>query len=209
MPEDQQPPEDDDRVVRVLTRSVFTSIGANSPRLCLVTKTGMLDSGANCCITNRLDVLVDVCDIAPFRIGLALDGENAVHSFCTKHGLLPLPLNDGGFYYQSVFYNPDATDTILSPQAICEDSRGAFTDWSQHGGITSPTGTIRFYSSSGLDSMTIPLQRVDGLYYCNTDTLALDNTPSARREHHIKSVHCDHGVGRIRCYLHCLKDKRE
>ena len=86
----------------------------------------MLDSGANCCITNRLDVLVDVCDIAPFRIGLALDGENAVHSFCTKRGLLPLPLNDGGFYYQSVFYNPDATDTILSPQAICEDSRGAF-----------------------------------------------------------------------------------
>ena len=65
IPGDHLPPSDDDRVVRVLTRSVFTSIGANSPRLCLVTKTGMLDSGANCCITNRLDVLVDVCDIAP------------------------------------------------------------------------------------------------------------------------------------------------
>ena len=69
---------EDDRVVRVLTRSVFTSIVANSPRLCLVTKTGMLDSGANFCITNRLDALVDVCDIAPFRIGLAVDGDNAV-----------------------------------------------------------------------------------------------------------------------------------
>ena len=42
--------------------------------------------------------------------------------------------------------------------------------------------------------MTIPLQRVDGLYYCNTDTLALDNTPSVRREHHIASIHCDQGV---------------
>ena len=56
---DQHSP-DDDLVVRVSTRSLFTSIGVNSPRLCLVMKTGMLDSGANYCITNRLDVLVDV-----------------------------------------------------------------------------------------------------------------------------------------------------
>ena len=106
-------------------------------------------------------------------------------------------MNDGGFYYQPVFYNADATDTILSPQVICENSHGAFLDWAQSGGISSPEGSIRFYSSSGLDSMTIPLQRIDGMYYCIADTLAHDNTPSARHEHQISSVHSEQGVFKL------------
>ena len=178
----------DDHVIHVTQRSVFTSIDQWSPSIFMIQRGGMIDSGANCCITNSLKCLVDVIDIPPFAIGVAITGTDTVKSYCTKRGLLPLPLVDGSYYFQHVFYNPDATDTILSPQAIVDDSDGRFVTWSHNGSTSAYDGHIWFYSESGLDEMSIPLTKVNGLYFCETDTCVLDNTPDEVRTAHVNKI---------------------
>ena len=75
----------------------------------------MMDTGANCCITNNLSCLVDIESIPPFAVGVAVSGETVTPSLCTKRGFIPLPLPNGDHYFQRVYYNENATDTIMSP----------------------------------------------------------------------------------------------
>ena len=77
---------------------------------------------------------------------------------------------------------------MLSPQAIVGDSDGRFVTWSQNGGTSANDGHIRFYSESGLDEMSIPLTKVNDLYFCETDTCVLDNTPDEVRTSHVNKI---------------------
>ena len=82
-------------------------------------RTGLCDSGANLCMTNNPNLLVDVRPCEPFSISLATsDGSNSHTNVCSHRGLLPLPLIDGTSYYQTCFINPYASETFISPQAI-------------------------------------------------------------------------------------------
>jgi hypothetical protein len=79
----------------------------------------LIDGGANICITGILDLLVEVETIAPLPILVATtSGQISLDDCCTKHGLLPLTLNDGAIYYQPCNYCKNAVETIISPQAI-------------------------------------------------------------------------------------------
>jgi hypothetical protein len=86
----------------------------------------------------------------------------------------------GDHYFQRVYYNEQASDTILSPQAIIEDSKGFLTKWTQ-------TGTTRFaddqvdvkitfYGPDDTEVLTIPLDRKNGLYFSKIDTISIDST---------------------------------
>jgi hypothetical protein len=62
-------------------------------------------------------------NIKPFSIGMTAK-ETQSTSQCTHHGDLPLTMLDGSTLYTPVFYNASASDTILSPEAICASSNG-------------------------------------------------------------------------------------
>ena len=88
---------------------------------------GLCDSGANLCMTNDPDLLLNVRPCKPFTISLATsDGEPTHTNICRSRGLLPLPLVDGTTYYQACFVNAYASETFISPQAIIDCSDGAF-----------------------------------------------------------------------------------
>ena len=145
----------------------------------------LMDTGANCCITNNLSCLVDVEDIPPFSVGVAVSGDNVRQSLCTKRGFLPLPLPNGDHYFQRVYYNEQASDTILSPQAICEDSNGRLTKWTQTGTTRFADekidGKITFYGPDDTVVLSIPLDRRNGLYFSKIDTMTIDSTaPSSK-----------------------------
>ena len=91
--------------------------------------TGSLyDTGANVTITKHKSELVEVEPITPFSVGLATTVEGGPKpSQCTHRGFLPIPMVNGDIHYQRAYYNADASDTIISPQAICDDSGGMFT----------------------------------------------------------------------------------
>ena len=70
-------------------------------------------------------------------------------------------------------------ETIISPQAIL-DASDTFVEWSQTGYKDDSPGTLRFYSDSGLASMTLSLTKQDGLYYTHTGVFTVDRDPLCR-----------------------------
>jgi hypothetical protein len=95
---------------------------------------------------------------------------------CTERGLLLLLLEDGSVYYQTCYYCKNAVETIISPQAILDGS-DIFVEWQQTGYKDDSPGLLWFSSASGLASMSIVLEKRDGLYYTHTDVYTVDKDP--------------------------------
>ncbi len=135
------------------------------------------DGGSNICIKGLLDLLVEVVSIPPLPISITTKrGGISFDDCCTKRGLLPLTLADGSFYYQPCYYCKNAVETIISPQAILAAS-DVLVRWIQTGHKDGSPSTIQFDSDSGLFSMTMILEKRDGLYYCPTDVFTVDCDP--------------------------------
>jgi hypothetical protein len=108
----------------------------------------------------------DVTDIQAFPLSVATTtGTPTIAYCCTKKGYICLPLIDGDTYCQLCYYCSNATETIISPEAIVASSL-IFTSWHQEGHRGSKTGSIIFTSDYGSTSMEIKLTKCDGLYYC-------------------------------------------
>jgi hypothetical protein len=129
--------------------------------------TSMADSGANVCVTSNPSILVDMIDIEPIPLGVAATSPDAPTTFCTKQGYLPIPLLDGSYHYQPFLYNPNATETILSPAHVMWSSPSIST-WRQSGS-KDPTviDTLSFLDSNGNDLLVLPLTTHNGLQYCS------------------------------------------
>ena len=121
----------------------------------------LMDGGANICITGILDLLVDVETIPPLLILVATtSGTRSLDDCCTKKGLIPLLLSDGSVYYQPCYYCKNATETIISPEAIMAAS-DTLVHWTQEGHRGNAPGSIRVSSDSGLYSITLQLEKRD------------------------------------------------
>jgi hypothetical protein len=86
------------------------------------TPPSLIDGGANICITGDINLLVDVVNIPPLPISVALHGILTLDDCCTARGLLPIQLDDGSVYWQTCYYSKNAVETIISPQAIVNSS---------------------------------------------------------------------------------------
>jgi hypothetical protein len=108
----------------------------------------LVDTGGNFCMCNDMSMLVNVQPITPFGINMAAVQEKTA-PMCTHRGDFPIQMLDGLVYYTPMYYNSQASDSILSPQAICLNSNGYLTKWSQDGSTTSASGTITFFNQYG------------------------------------------------------------
>jgi hypothetical protein len=170
-----------DSVTRVITNPCVCGLNGDSRSWVRTLHPGiihrfssMVDGGANLCLTGTLSLLVDTVSIPPMPISVAVEGAGAsIANCCTKRSLLLLQLEDGGVYFQPCYYCENAVETIISPQVIVNAS-DTFVEWSQTGYKDNSPGTLRFYSDSGLASMTMNLTKQDGLYYTHTDVLTFD-----------------------------------
>ncbi len=134
----------------------------------------LMDGGTNIFIMGILGLLVDVVSIPPIPISFATtSGSISVDDCCTKQGLIPLTLSNGSIYYQPCYYCKNAVETIISPEAIMAAS-DTLVHWTQEGYKGSDPGSIHFSSESKLYSITLKLEKRDGLYYCPTDTYTID-----------------------------------
>jgi hypothetical protein len=79
-------------------------------------------------------------------------------------------------YHQTRYYCKNAVETIISPEAIVAGS-DTQVHWTQSGHKGDEPGLIKFSSDSGLYSITINLEKQDGLYYCPTDVFTVDRDP--------------------------------
>jgi len=98
----------------------------------------------------------------------------SIDDCCTKRGFIPLTLDDGSLYWQACYYCANIVETIISPQAVVDNS-DVFTSWTQSGFADGRPGLIRFDSADGHISMSIQLECLGGLYYCTNEAYVLDN----------------------------------
>ena len=144
-----------------------------TPRVCGIqqdnTTVKLMDSGSNIILTNDISLLRELQDITPFAISVALNGESTLDDYCTKQGLLTLTRDDGRHFDVTCYYCPNATETIISPQAIITESP-IFTKWTQVG-YKDPAmpGKVQFSNINDTVTMTISLTCNNGFYYCHSD----------------------------------------
>ncbi len=142
----------------------------------------MMDSDANICVTGILGILVDIKVIHPLPISVATSTNHfSLNACCTKKGLIHLTLTNGSTYYQECYYCKNATETIISPDAILQSSN-TLVSWYQEGHKQDGPGSICFTSKSGLYSITLSLEKHKGLYYCPTDMFTI-SSDSAHPNH--------------------------
>jgi hypothetical protein len=135
----------------------------------------MADSGANCSMTNNLTLLKNVRQLLkPIQVGVAVDakGTDMSYATCNVMGDLTITCTDGSTITTQCFYNPHATDTIISPQAILEESL-EFDSWSQVGRRLGHAGELQFHGKNG--TKAIELAQSNGLHCCNSITFDIDH----------------------------------
>jgi hypothetical protein len=140
----------------------------------------LIDTGGNFNMTNDLSLLVNVVAIKPFPISMAAK-ETESTSKCTHRGDFPLPMNDGSIFYTPMFYNAQASDSILSPESICESSNGLLERWSQSGNVATAEGNVLFYDSQGAEVISLTLNKRNGLYYTPIQTIAVNGGVSINK----------------------------
>lgn len=133
------------------------------------TPTSMADSGANVCITGDTSILVDLMDIDPIPLGVAVTSTDNTSSLCTKQGFLPIPLLNGTFHYQPFLFNPHATETILSPAHVMWSS-SCIAKWNQSGSKDPQcVDSLTFTDDADNSLLVLPLTTRNGLQYCTHD----------------------------------------
>jgi hypothetical protein len=145
-----------------------------------VEKGGMADTGANCSMTADWNALRKVKKLdKPILVGVAVmdDGSLRQTAECTHIGDYPIECDDGSIVFTKCFYNPNASDTIISPQAIIDASHEYHT-WEQVGRRMGQPGQLRFLGHQS--TKTITLHQNNGLYFCNSKVFdVLDGNESA------------------------------
>jgi hypothetical protein len=133
----------------------------------------MADSGANVCITPDLSILVDIEDITPIPLGVALHMSDALppqSSLCTKQGYLPIPLVDGSVHYQPFLINENATDTIISPEHVMQSSTHIATWRQTRSKLSSASNCLTFLDYDSRPVLILPLHTTNGLQYCSNES---------------------------------------
>ena len=151
-------------------------------------KGGLSDTGANCCMTADKTILRNLRELdTPMLIGVAVthDGPITSSAECTHVGDLPIYCDNGDEIVAECFYNPNATDTIISPQAIIDDSN-EFTEFKQIGRKFGQPGQLTFTGPKG--SKTITLQQRNGLYFINSTMFKIQNDTMATTPHFIPTT---------------------
>jgi hypothetical protein len=142
-------------------------------------KGGMADTGANCSMTANWKALQNVKQLEKsIFVGVAVtdDGNIRQTADCTHIGDYPIECDDGSVIFTRCFYNSNASDTIISPQAII-DASADFHTWEQIGRRMGQPGQLRFIGNGG--AKTITLQQNNGLYFCNSQVFEVQDETEA------------------------------
>ncbi len=176
------PPSLLDCITHLIGSPCVCGINDTDATLVTIVPTGdtcpLIDGSLNMCFTGDLHLLVNLIDIPPVAISVALDGPPSLcDDTIRKRGHLPLTLSDGTTYYQSCYYCANIVDTIISPVAVLATS-DQFYYWTQVG-CKDPTtpGSLQLTSRDGCLLMTFDLEYHEGLYYCTLDVFMVGVDP--------------------------------
>ena len=142
-----------------------------------MTATGvMADTGANACMADS-EVLLEGChDTRPVTVGLAIASQKdqTMHT-CDRMGYMLFTREDGGAHRQLFLVNHQATDCIMSSDAIARQVAGCVS-WRQEGHVGKDPGLLAFFNAHGKSILHLPLRKHSSLYYCNVEGTTAPHT---------------------------------
>ena len=128
----------------------------------------MTDSGANACMADLEENLVNCHDIHPVTVGLALASDDTlVMHICRRMGCMPITREDGEVHHQPFLVNTQATDCIMSPYTIIQQTPDCVS-WHQEGHLGNSPDSLSFFNNRGSRVLHLQLRKPSGLYYYNT-----------------------------------------
>ena len=115
----------------------------NTPVLAIkMNLTQHMDSGANKNVTNDRRLIRNCSTIPPIPIFGVGSSDTACH--ITEKGITTLTTIDGSNLDLVMYFSPNCSGTIISPNAIVRDNHN-FTSWTQTSHLDTGTAKIRFY----------------------------------------------------------------
>ncbi|KAL7538057.1 LOW QUALITY PROTEIN: hypothetical protein ACHAXR_008252 [Thalassiosira sp. AJA248-18] len=168
---------DIDYVVPIRCDVRAVGINQDSSQVCRLDDKGLMsDTGANVSVKETAEGLLNVHDIDPVPVGLALTGDTSdtSHPPCTQMGYLPLLREDGTQHLQPFLINPAASETIMSPDSVLHSS-AEFAYFKQVGYKGNHPGFLQFFSFDDTLLLQLELRHHNGLYYCPITSILPDS----------------------------------
>ena len=158
---------------------VMCAVGINQDAaviVCRVTRAGvMADSGANACMDDSEVNFVNCHNIRPVTMGLAIASESTpVIHVCRCMGYMLMTREDGRVHRQLFLVNTQATNCIMSPDAIAQQVLDCVS-WKQEGHVGDTPGSLSFYDVHVQRILHLRLgKRSELCYYDSTDGTKTD-----------------------------------
>jgi hypothetical protein len=152
----------------------------------------LADGGANISVTNNQTLLVDVIEINPIPLGMAVSNKST-SLLCTHIGSLSMPLLDSSINYQPFLVCLDAMNTILSQEHIINNNH-KFAHWCQEGskmglGNSRPNpGCLSLYGHNSNLLVLLQLTKNQGLYYCLNTTFLPNSSHHSSTAHKVSTI---------------------
>ena len=122
------------------------------------------DSGANCNLTNDLDLLTDVHD-TPDNILATCNTNDESNIISNKAGYILFRDDTGHVIRTKVYYSTDSDGTVLSPTAITKQNKDRFDGWIQYTNNDSKAGKVVLTGRSGYSNLTFHTFGTNDLWY--------------------------------------------
>ena len=147
----------------------------HAARLNHVSYTNQCDIGSNINVTAQLDLLDEYVPLVNSFDLLGADA-SVDKMLCLGYGYYTMVFANGTTERLKMYYCPQISETLISPQAMCADASITFSGFDIHcQDLNNPY--VRFHSPSGLYTADAPLTRSNNLFYFTQ----LFHTPTAHR----------------------------
>jgi hypothetical protein len=135
----------------------------HAARLNHVSYTNQCDIGSNINVTAQLDLLDEYVPLANSFDLLGADA-SVDKMICLVYGSYTMVFANGTAEHLKMYYCPQISETLISPQAMCADASITFSGFDIHcQDLNNPY--VRFHGPSGLYTADAPLTRSNNLFY--------------------------------------------
>ena len=111
------------------------------------------DSGANCNLTNDIDLLVNI-HTTPDTILGTCNKNDVSNIVSTKAGYILLRDDTGNIVRTKVYYAKESDDTVLSPTTMTKHNKDKFEGWIQSTNNDTKAGKLVLTGRSGQPNLT-------------------------------------------------------
>ena len=140
-------------------------------RMRLNFETQQMDSGANKNVTNDKSIIRNFTSITPIPI-YGVDHRTAA-CHITGKGITALDTHDGSCLDIQMYYSPHCSGTIISPNAIVQQSK-SFTSWVQTSHLdTGQANIVFFHRTDFTQNKTIPMILHNDLWFIDQEYFSL------------------------------------